>query len=51
MSMVRSFGEDHQTAMARLGGLRRIAGGNQTPIGEAVFMQGDVWSARRPIGK
>lgn len=40
MSMVRSFGEDHQTAMARLGGLRRIAGGNQTPIGEAVFHAG-----------
>jgi len=40
MSMVRSFGDNHQTALARLGGLRRIAGGGQTPIAEAVFHAG-----------
>lgn len=40
MSAVRSFGDDHQTALARLGGLRRVAGGGQTPIAEAVFHAG-----------
>lgn len=40
MTMVRSFGDNHQTAVKRIGGLRRIIGGNHTPIGEAVFHAG-----------
>ncbi|MHC5195128.1 hypothetical protein ACYSUW_15335 [Pseudomonas frederiksbergensis] len=40
MTMVRSFGDDHLTAVKRIGGLRGIAGGNHTPIGEAVFHAG-----------
>lgn len=40
MTMVRSFGDDHLKAVKRIGGLRRIAGGGHTPIGEAVFHAG-----------
>lgn len=40
MTMVRSFGDNHLTAVKRIGGLRRIAGGGHTPIGEAVFHAG-----------
>lgn len=47
MSMVRSFGDDHQTATARLGGLRRVAGGKDTPIAEAVFHAGRRLAAHK----
>lgn len=40
MTMVRSFGDSNQTALKRIGGLRRVAGGGHTPIGEAVFHAG-----------
>lgn len=40
MTMVRTFGDNTQTAINRIGGLRRIAGGGHTPIGEAVFHAG-----------
>jgi cobalamin biosynthesis protein CobT len=36
-TIVRSFGDDHQTAATRIGGLRHVVGGGHTPIGEAVF--------------
>lgn len=40
MTVVRTFGDNTQTAVNRIGGLRRIAGGGHTPIGEAVFHAG-----------
>lgn len=40
MSVARTFGDNKQTALKRIGGLRKIAGGNHTPIGEAVFHAG-----------
>ncbi|HFL7941977.1 VWA domain-containing protein (plasmid) [Pseudomonas fulva] len=40
MSMVRCFGDNTQTAINRIGGLRKMAGGGHTPIGEAVFHAG-----------
>ncbi|MBM5458951.1 VWA domain-containing protein [Pseudomonas sp. P66] len=40
MSMARCFGDNTQTAINRIGGLRKVAGGGHTPIGEAVFHAG-----------
>lgn len=40
MSMARSFGDSSKTAINRIGGLRKVAGGGHTPIGEAVFHAG-----------
>lgn len=36
-TVVRTFGDSHQTAVDRIGGLASITGGGHTPIGEAVF--------------
>lgn len=36
-TVVRTFGDSHQNAVDRIGGLDSITGGNHTPIGEAVF--------------
>lgn len=36
-TVVRAFGDDHLTAMGRIGGLSHVVGGGHTPIGEAVF--------------
>ncbi|WP_409287001.1 VWA domain-containing protein [Pseudomonas guariconensis] len=40
MSVARTFSDSMQTALNRIGGLRKIAGGGHTPIGEAVFHAG-----------
>lgn len=40
ISMARSFGDSSKTAVNRIGGLRKVAGGGHTPIGEAVFHAG-----------
>ncbi|QHF00610.1 hypothetical protein LCG56_27975 (plasmid) [Pseudomonas cannabina pv. alisalensis] len=40
ISMARSFGDSSKTAINRIGGLRKVAGGGHTPIGEAVFHAG-----------
>lgn len=40
MTVVRTFGDAHQSAMNRIAGLRQITGGSHTPIGEAVFHAG-----------
>ena len=36
-TVVRTFGDDHLTALGRIGGLSHVVGGGHTPIGEAVF--------------
>lgn len=40
ISMARCFGDSSKTAINRIGGLRKVAGGGHTPIGEAVFHAG-----------
>ncbi|WP_439126019.1 MAG: hypothetical protein ACNJA3_29390 (plasmid) [Pseudomonas rhizophila] len=40
ISMARCFGDSSKTAVNRIGGLRKVAGGGHTPIGEAVFHAG-----------
>lgn len=36
-TVIRTFGDNHQTAIDRIGGLSSSVGGGHTPIGEAVF--------------
>jgi hypothetical protein len=36
-TIVRTFADDRQTAVSRIGGLSDVVGGYSTPIGEAVF--------------
>lgn len=36
-TVVRTFADDHGSAVSRIGGLKQLVGGGWTPIGEAVF--------------